>query len=128
MSKTVYPADGPQPAASNGGKIVKVSFPHQPGAYTSPNQLHWNTFDDGIAKCAPPGPRVVDDHIFVSPLLGYVNPGDNKCGSGRGNIMSAPALFFMPTSAAPQRRSQRRLRKREKTRGFFPIVAALNFN
>jgi quercetin dioxygenase-like cupin family protein len=88
--KTVYPADGPQPAASNGGKIVKVSFPHQPGAYTSPNQLHWNTFDDGIAKCAPPGPRVVDDHIFVSPLLGYVNPGDNKCGSGRGNIGSGP--------------------------------------
>ena len=84
--KTVYPADGPQPAPSKGGKIVKVSFPHKPEPYAAPNQLHWNTFDDGIAKCTPPGAKVLDDHIFVSPLLGYVNPADNKCGTGRGNV------------------------------------------
>jgi quercetin dioxygenase-like cupin family protein len=88
--KTVYPADGPQPAPANAGQIVKVQFPHQPGAYSAPNQLHWNTFDDGIAKCTPLGPKVLDDHIFVSPLLGYVNPADNKCGTGRGNIGGGP--------------------------------------
>jgi len=84
--KTVYPADGPPPAASGGGKVVKVAFAHKPGSYTAPNQLHWNTFDDGIAKCAPPGAVVLDDHLFASPLLGYVNPADNKCGTGRGNV------------------------------------------
>jgi quercetin dioxygenase-like cupin family protein len=84
--KTVYPADGPQPQPFAGGKIVKVSFPHRPEAYAAPNQLHWNIFDDGIAKCGPLGPKVLDDHIFVNPLLGYANPGDNKCGTGRGNV------------------------------------------
>jgi hypothetical protein len=85
--KTVYPASGPAPAAANGGQIVKVSFGHTPGAYAPPNQLHWNLFDDGISKCAPAGARVLDDHIFASPLLGYVNPADNKClGGGRGNV------------------------------------------
>ena len=90
--KTVYPASGPQPATINGGQIVKVSFSHTPGAYTAPNQLHWNLFDDGINKCAPGGARVLDDHIFASPLLGYVNPADNKCpGGGRGNVGGGPA-------------------------------------
>jgi len=84
--KTVYPADGPQPAPYNSGKVVKVSFPHRPEPYGAPNRLHWNTFDDGIAKCAPSGPKVLDDHIFVNPLLGYVNAADNKCGTGRGNV------------------------------------------
>lgn len=84
--KTVYPADGPQPAPSAGGRIVKVAFPHKPGAYTAPNQLHWNTFEDSIAKCAPPGPVVLDDHLFANPLIGYVNPADNKCGTSRGNV------------------------------------------
>jgi len=88
--KTVYPAAGPQPASSRDGKIVKVSFAHHPGAYAPPNQLHWNTFDDGIAKCALRGTRVLDDHIFVSPLIGFVNPADNKCGTGRGNVGGGP--------------------------------------
>ena len=89
--KTVYPADGPPPAPSKDGKVVKVSFNHTPGPYTKPNQLAWNTFDDTIAKCAPRGPVVVDDHLFADPLLGYVNPADNKCGTGRGNIGGGPA-------------------------------------
>jgi mannose-6-phosphate isomerase-like protein (cupin superfamily) len=84
--KTVWPADGPQPQPSNGGKIVKISFPHRPAEYTAPNRLMWNTFDDTIAKCAKPGAVVLDDHIFVSPLLGYLNADDNKCGTGKGNI------------------------------------------
>ena len=88
--KTVYPADGPPPVPSKDGKVVKVSFNHSPAAYTKPNQLEWNTFDDGIAKCAPRGAIVVDDHLFADPLLGYVNPADNKCGTGRGNIGSGP--------------------------------------
>ena len=49
----------------------------------------WNTFDDGIAKCVT-GVRVLDDHLFASPLLGFVNPADNKCGTGSGNIGSGP--------------------------------------
>ena len=73
-----------------GGKIVKISFPHHPGEYPPPNRLMWNTFDDIIAKCAKPGPVVLDDHIFVSPLLGYLNPDDNKCGTGKGNIGGGP--------------------------------------
>jgi hypothetical protein len=97
--KTAYPADGPAPEATKGAKVVKVSFPHQPGTYTAPNQLHWNTFADGIAKCAPRGPQVLDDHIFVSPLLGYVNPADNKCGTGSLNIGSGPTQdSFNPRS------------------------------
>jgi mannose-6-phosphate isomerase-like protein (cupin superfamily) len=42
--KTVYPADGPQPAATSGRKVVKVSFPHQPGAYTSPQPASLENF------------------------------------------------------------------------------------
>lgn len=67
--KVAYPTDGPQPQVTSGVHVVKVSFSHQPGAYTTPNRLHWNTFDDGIAKCAPRGPQVIDDHIFVNPLI-----------------------------------------------------------
>ena len=33
---------------------------------------------------------MVDDHIWNSPLLGYVNAPDNKCGTGNGNIGSGP--------------------------------------
>src|SRR5438477_339514 len=65
--KTAFPASGTPPTATSGGQIVKVSFSHTPGAYTPPNQLHWNVFDDGINKCAPAGARVLDDHIFASP-------------------------------------------------------------
>jgi quercetin dioxygenase-like cupin family protein len=86
--KTVYPADGPQPEPSKGGRIVKIAFAHKP--YTGINKLHWNTFDDGIAKCTPRGPQVADDHLFVNPLLGYVNPADNKCGTGSLNIGQGP--------------------------------------
>src|SRR5204863_7884089 len=70
--KTVYPASGPQPPPASGSQIVKVSFNHTPGTYAPPNQLHWNLFDDGFGKCAPAGPRVLDDHLFASPLIGYV--------------------------------------------------------
>jgi mannose-6-phosphate isomerase-like protein (cupin superfamily) len=89
--KTAYPADGPAPkAVKPDGQVIKVSFNHTPALYTPPNQLEWNTFDDGIAKCVG-GARVLDDHLFASPLLGYVNPADNKCGTGSGNIGSGPA-------------------------------------
>jgi quercetin dioxygenase-like cupin family protein len=88
--KTVYPASGPQPPSASGGQVVKVSFNHTPAAYAPPNQLHWNLFDDGFGKCAPAGPRVMDDHLFASPLIGYVNPADNKCPGGRGNVGGGP--------------------------------------
>ena len=87
--KTIFPASEPQPKPMRGGRIVKVAFGHRPAPYTAPNQVHWNLFE-GIAKCEPAGARVVDDHIWSSPLLGYVNPADNKCGTGRGNVGNAP--------------------------------------
>jgi len=86
--KTVYPSDGPQPAPSKDGKIVKVAFSHTPAPYTGSNVPMFNTIDDVIGKCGKGG--VLDDHIFVSPLLGFVNPADNKCGAGSGNIGSGP--------------------------------------
>ena len=97
--KTVYPASGPQPPRAGSGEIVKVSFNHAPAAYSPPNQLHWNLFDDGIAKCAPAGARVLDDHIFASPLIGYVTAADNKCPGGRGNVGGGPTQgAFNPNS------------------------------
>jgi len=97
--KTAYPASGPEPAATSGGQTVKVSFTHTPGAYTPPNQLHWNLFDDGIGKCAPAAARVMDDHLYANPLIGYVNPADNKCPGGRGNAGGGPAqATFNPNS------------------------------
>jgi mannose-6-phosphate isomerase-like protein (cupin superfamily) len=89
--KTVYSGEGPAPkAAKPDGQVIKVSFGHTPAPYAPPNQLEWNTFDDGIAKCVT-GVRVLDDHLFASPLLGYVNADDNNCGTGNGNIGSGPA-------------------------------------
>jgi mannose-6-phosphate isomerase-like protein (cupin superfamily) len=97
--RTVFPASGPQPPRASSGQIVKVSFNHTPGAYSPPNQLHWNLFDDGIGKCAPAGAKVMDDHIFASPLIGYVNPADNKCPGGRGNVGGGPTQgAFNPNS------------------------------
>ena len=97
--RTVYPASGPQPASASGGQVVKVSFNHTPGTYAPPNQLHWNLFDDGFGKCAPAGPRVLDDHLFASPLVGYVNAADNKCPGGRGNVGGGPTQgAFNPNS------------------------------
>jgi len=88
--KTVYPSNGPQPVPSKDGTIVKVSFNHTPAPYTPPNRFMFNTFTDAIAGCKG-GVAVLDDHLYASPLLGYVNPADNKCGTGRGNIGSGPA-------------------------------------
>jgi mannose-6-phosphate isomerase-like protein (cupin superfamily) len=87
--KTVYPANGPAPTPSKDGTIVKLSFHHIPAPYTPPNRLMFNTFDDAIAKCIK-GEAVLDDHLFASPLLGYLNPAENKCGNGTGNIGGGP--------------------------------------
>jgi len=85
--KTVYPVDGPPPAPSKDGAVIKIAFNHTPAAYTPPNRLAFNTFEDEIANCKV-GTVVLDDHLFASPLLGYLNPADNKCGTGSGNIGS----------------------------------------
>jgi len=81
--KTVYPSDGPQPQAMAGGQVVKVAFNHEPPGYTPPNQLEWNVFTDGIAKCRLRGAVVMDDHIFANPIVGFPNPADDKCPSTR---------------------------------------------
>jgi hypothetical protein len=98
--KTAYPASGPQPAATSGSQVVKVAFAHTPGAYTPPNQLHWNLFEDGFAKCGAVGAKVLDDHLYASPLIGFVNPADNKCApGGRGNVGGGPPQgTFNPNS------------------------------
>ena len=97
--KIVYPSSEPQPVAPAGAGIVKVSFNHTPGPYTGDNKLMVNTFDDVIGKCQPRGAVVVDDHLWASPLIGYLNPADNKCGTGRGNVGdSGSAAAFNPAS------------------------------
>jgi len=88
--KTVYPTTAPGPPAGNVGTIVKVSFNHEPAQYRAPNRLMFNTFTDVIEGCKV-GVAVLEDHLFASPLLGYVNPADNKCGTGGGNIGGGPA-------------------------------------
>ena len=99
--QVVYPSSAPQPAAKAGAQIVKVSFNHTPGAYTGDNKLMVNTFDDVIGKCLPRGAVVVDDHLWASPLIGYLNADDNKCGTGKGNVGdggAAGAAAFNPAS------------------------------
>jgi len=87
--QTVYPATEPMPPVEGGKELVKVSFAHRPPAYTDNNRLYFNLFE-AIASCQPVANVVNDDHIHVSPLLGWVNPADNKCGGGSGNIGSGP--------------------------------------
>ena len=100
--KTVYPTSGPAPTAKSGGEIIKVSFNHTPAPYTGNNRLMVNTFDDRIGAKCETGAAVLTDGIFASPLLGYVNAADNKCGTGTGNIGSGPlkdgAPAFNPAS------------------------------
>lgn len=94
--KTVYPTSGPAPTPKSGGQIIKVSFNHTPAPYTGNNKLMFNTFDDAIDGCKG-GVAVLDDHIFASPLLGYVNAADNKCpNGGNGNIGSGPLQAGAP--------------------------------
>jgi mannose-6-phosphate isomerase-like protein (cupin superfamily) len=85
---TLYPTAGVKPSALPGAPLVKVSFPRSPASYTGSNKLHFNTLD-AIASCTV-GPAVADDHMFINPLLGFVNPADNKCGGGSGNIGGGP--------------------------------------
>jgi mannose-6-phosphate isomerase-like protein (cupin superfamily) len=88
--KVMYPSSEAQPAAKVGGQIIKVGFNHTPGAYTAPNQLHFNTLD-AIAKCEPMGVKALYDHIWSSPLLGYPDASKNKCTPGQaGNIGGGP--------------------------------------
>lgn len=87
--QTVHPAGEPAPPAERGKALVMVSFAHHAPAYTDGNKLCFNLFE-AIANCQPVANVVNDDHIHVSPLLGWVNPADNKCGGGSGNIGSGP--------------------------------------
>ena len=124
----VYPSSSPQPAAAAGAEMVKVSFNHTPGAYTGNNKLMVNTFDDVIGKCLPRGAVVVDDHLWASPLIGYLNAADNKCGTGTGNVGDGGAaggvqsgldLRPFPSRAGgmvgdPVRRDQRQIREHRR--------------
>jgi hypothetical protein len=77
------------PPSQPGTTLTRVSFGHSPAPYTGNNKLYSNLFE-ALDKCEPL-PRVADDHIQVNPLLGYVNPADNKCNPGQGgNIGSGP--------------------------------------
>jgi mannose-6-phosphate isomerase-like protein (cupin superfamily) len=55
--------------------VVKVAFGHTPGAYTGPNQIHWNLFD-AIAACQPIGTHVDEAGLYASALGGYAQPND----------------------------------------------------
>jgi mannose-6-phosphate isomerase-like protein (cupin superfamily) len=89
--QTLFPSDQAQPALKKNGRIVKVAFAPRPAPYAAPNQPHWNLFD-ALAACQPMGTKVQDDHLFASPLLGYVDPAENACGGAnpRGNVGNAP--------------------------------------
>jgi len=87
---TIYPAADPKPRPSPGNSIAKVSFAHHPPSYTPPNQLYFNTLD-AIATCKV-HIAVQDDHLFANPALGYVNPADNKCGTGSLNTGSGKPI------------------------------------
>ena len=100
--KTAYPVSVTAPPAPAGAQNVVVSFAHRPAPYDRGNRLMFNTFDDAINGCHG-GAAVDDDHIWASPLLGYVNAADNKCSPGAtGNIGSGPlapdAPKFNPAS------------------------------
>ena len=99
--KTAYPVSVTAPPAPAGAQNVVISFAHRAAPYDRGNKLMFNTFDDAIAGCMG-GAVVDDDHIWASPLLGYVNAADNKCGGGTGNIGSGPlapdAPKFNPNS------------------------------
>jgi hypothetical protein len=99
--QTEYPATEPPPPAIRGTDVVKTSFPHTPAPYAGNNKLYFNLFD-ALANCQPVANVVEEDHIHISPLLGYVNVADNKCGTGTGNIGSGPLkagdLPFNPNS------------------------------
>ena len=93
--QVLYPSSGAQPKPVKGGKIVSVGFNNTPPAYAAPNKLHYNLFD-AIAACEKAGAVVRDDHLFASPLLGWVNPADNKCGTGRLNVGNTPVIGAPP--------------------------------
>jgi mannose-6-phosphate isomerase-like protein (cupin superfamily) len=93
--QTEYPATEPPPPAIPGTDVVKVAFAHKPAPYTGNNKLYFNLFD-AIAACQPVANVVMDEHIYVNPLLGWVNPADNKCpNAARGNVggPGAPGPF-----------------------------------
>jgi quercetin dioxygenase-like cupin family protein len=87
--QNLYPSTDPAPKAKTpGGKIIQIGYNNPAAKYENGNQPHWNLWD-ALAACKPMG-RVNADHIQTSPLLGYVNPADNKCPTGRGNVGNTP--------------------------------------
>jgi mannose-6-phosphate isomerase-like protein (cupin superfamily) len=101
--QTLFPGDGPAPAAPPGAEVIKVSFSRTPGADTPPNMPHWNLFE--AAKAGPPGgPRVLEDHMFANPIYGFADPNDPLNPdrravpeNGRG-AAPAPSAPFNPNS------------------------------
>lgn len=96
---TVYPANEAPPPSKPGTSVAKVAFSHSPPAYSGTNKLYTNVFDE-IAQCQSIRFAVDDDHIFVNPLLGWLNPADNKCGGDRpqGNVGDKGLGSFDPNS------------------------------
>jgi mannose-6-phosphate isomerase-like protein (cupin superfamily) len=90
---TVYPASEPAPPPLAGQRVVKVAFNHTPGAYTGPNQVHWNFFD-AIAKCQPLGEKVNEANMYASSLGGYAtanDPAAAACAGKGGPPTQSPA-------------------------------------
>ncbi len=105
--KTLYPGDGPAPAAPAGAEMVKVSFGRTPPAYSGPNMPHWNLFETAAKPGPAGGVRVIEDHLYVNPIYGFADPNDplnpnrgNPAASGRGGRggAAANARPFRPNS------------------------------
>jgi len=85
-----------------------------PAPYTAPNQLYFNTFD-AIKNCAKSNTVVVqDDHLFASPLIGFVNAADNPCGTGRGKCGQRAGQAGCAHLSTPRRPSGICIRGRRK--------------
>ena len=83
-----YPASGPKPAAPPGASVVAVTFGRATGVWPEGNKFHFNTLD-AIANCTVSS-VVSTEHMYINPLLGFVNPADNPCGTGSLNTGSGP--------------------------------------
>ena len=121
--KTLYPGDDPAPAAAAGGQMVKVSFGRTPGAYAAPNMPHWNLFE-AAKEGRQAGVRVMNDHLFASPLYGFADPNDplnpNRGNAAAGGRGGAPGAGAAPGGGTPGRGAP--------GRGAAPTADAAPFN
>jgi mannose-6-phosphate isomerase-like protein (cupin superfamily) len=90
---TVFPVDGPMPAAIPGAVLTKTAINRRAAPYVAPNQPHWNLHDSVVANPKRPGGvQVLTDHLYANANYGFADPndplnpnrGEPAPGGGRG--------------------------------------------